>query len=201
MTLMPASSSCSTSSHRLRCARRARWCARARRRSRLRPARDHRVDVHLLERDAAVLDLLRAHDLEIADLRLRLGASVRLDEADDDVDAASAQVVRLVEHPVRLTRSGRRPDVDLELPALALSHERKKVRGARRGITRCSASFLRRQISGHISTCAPSSTTRFGFKPKNADIGVAFRSITPNNRSRHNAIPGLPDGMTVSRLR
>ena len=88
--------------------------------------RDHRVDVHLLERHAAVLDLLARHDLEVADLRLGLGAPVRLDESDDDIDASTSQIVRLVEHAVRLARSRRRADVELELPALALSNEREE---------------------------------------------------------------------------
>ena len=65
-----------------------RWCARARRRSRPAGARAMtRVDVHLLERDAAILDAPSRHDLEVADLCLGLGAPVRLDESDDDVDA------------------------------------------------------------------------------------------------------------------
>ena len=57
----------------------------------LRTAGDDGVDVHLLERRAAVGDRLPRHHLEVAD---RLGgqrAVVRLDEADDDVAAAFAR--------------------------------------------------------------------------------------------------------------
>ncbi len=99
----------------------------------LRPPSDHRVDVHLLERDAAVLDLLAGDDLEVADLREGLRAPVRLDEPDDDVHASAPQVVRLLQHAIRLARAGRRTDVDLELASLSLPNERKKVRGACRG--------------------------------------------------------------------
>ena len=41
---------------------------------------------------------LSRHDLEVAELRVGVGATVRLDEADDDVDAAATEIVRLVEH-------------------------------------------------------------------------------------------------------
>ena len=37
--------------------------------------------------DAAIVDLAARHDLQVADLRLGVGAAVRFDEADDDVDA------------------------------------------------------------------------------------------------------------------
>ena len=55
----------------------------------LRRAREHRVDVHLLERRAAVRDDVTGHDLEVADLRLRVRSAVGLDEPDDDVGAAA----------------------------------------------------------------------------------------------------------------
>src|SRR5262249_19851762 len=55
------------------------------------PAMHNGVDVHLLERDAAVFDFLPRYDFEIADLRLCLRAPVRLDEADDNVHAASPE--------------------------------------------------------------------------------------------------------------
>ena len=51
----------------------------------LRLARQDRVGVHLLDDHPAVRDALARDDLEIADLRLGLGAAVRLDEAGDDV--------------------------------------------------------------------------------------------------------------------
>ena len=55
----------------------------------LRRAREDRVDVHLLERRALVLDHLAGDDLEVADLLGGGRATVRLDEADDDVGAAA----------------------------------------------------------------------------------------------------------------
>jgi hypothetical protein len=50
-----------------------------------------RVDVQLLEHDAAVLDRAARHDLEIGDPRLGVGAAVRFDEPDDDVNALTAK--------------------------------------------------------------------------------------------------------------
>ena len=52
------------------------------------PAREDRVDVHLLERRAAVLDGAAWDDLEVADLLRGPLATVGLDEPDDDVGAA-----------------------------------------------------------------------------------------------------------------
>ncbi len=92
-----------------------------------------RVDVHLLQRHAAILDLLARDDLDVADLRERFRAPVRLDEADDDVHAAALEIVRLLEHAIRLARAGRRADVDLEFAALALANESEEVGGAGHG--------------------------------------------------------------------
>ena len=68
----------------------------------LRAPRQDRVDVHLLQRHAAVLDLPQRHLLEVADLRERVGAAVRLDEADDHVEALALQLVGVLEHLVGL---------------------------------------------------------------------------------------------------
>ncbi len=51
------------------------------------------------------------------------------------------------------------------------------------------------------SICAPSSTTRFGGRPKNDVALRAFRDITENSCSRHIAIPGFLDAISVSRPR
>lgn len=45
------------------------------------------------------------------------------------------------------------------------------------------------------------STTRFGGRQKNEVAGRAFRDITANKCSRHRAIPGCRDGISVSRPR
>ena len=57
----------------------------------LRFARDDRVEVHLLEHDAAVVDAAPGNHLEIAELRLGVGAAVGLDEPDDHVDAFATE--------------------------------------------------------------------------------------------------------------
>ena len=46
-----------------------------------------RVEVHLLEHAALVVDLAARDDLEPGEQRLGLGAAVGLDHADHDVDA------------------------------------------------------------------------------------------------------------------
>src|ERR1700745_4273336 len=84
------------------------------------PARDHGVDVHLLEGHAAISDLRAGNDLEISDLRHRVRSFVRLDEPDDDIDPTPPQVVPFVQHATGLARPGGGPDIDLQLAALAL---------------------------------------------------------------------------------
>ena len=79
---------------------------------------DDGVDVHLLHRDAAVLDLAARDDLEVLELRLGVAAAVGLDEADDDVEAARAQRVRLLQHLVGLADAGRGADVDAQARAV-----------------------------------------------------------------------------------
>ena len=53
----------------------------------------------------------------------------------------------------------------------------------------------------YSSICAPTSTTRFGGRPKNEVALRAFRDITENRRSRHSAIPRFLEAMSVSRPR
>ena len=83
----------------------------------LRGPREDRVHVHLLEGAFAVLDLPARHDLQVADLRRRLGAPVRLDEADDDVLAVVAAAAPLVQHRVGLADARRGAEVDAQLSA------------------------------------------------------------------------------------
>jgi hypothetical protein len=59
----------------------------------LRPPREDRVEVHLLERLAAVLDPSSRNDLEALEERRGLGAPVRLDDADDDVEALATPLL------------------------------------------------------------------------------------------------------------
>ena len=76
------------------------------------PARDDRVDVHLLERRAPVLDRRPRHDLEAVELGGGLRAAVGLDEADDDVGAALGPAATLSEHRERLPHPGSGAEVD-----------------------------------------------------------------------------------------
>ena len=61
----------------------------------------------------------RGIDFQVAHLAAVSCASVRLDEADHDVHAAAPEIMRLVEHAVRLAHAGGRSDIELELSALA----------------------------------------------------------------------------------
>jgi hypothetical protein len=88
-------------------------------------------EAHLLNDDAAVLDLPPRHDLQAVDERRRLGPRVCLDEPNDDVDAPLPERVRLLEHAVRLAHARGEADVQLQAPALPPLDELEEVIRAR----------------------------------------------------------------------
>ena len=100
----------------------------------LRVAREHGVEVHLLDRHAAVLDAPARDLLEALDQRRGVGAAVRFDEAEDHVDAALLQRVRFLQHAVGLADPGREADVELQPPALGALDELEKVLRPRAGL-------------------------------------------------------------------
>ena len=83
----------------------------------LRATSQHRVDVHLLEGGAAVLDTTSGHDLEVSDLLEGLRSPVGLDQGDHDVGASMTASPTLVEHGERLADARRRTQIDTQLPA------------------------------------------------------------------------------------
>ena len=78
------------------------------------PSDQDRVDVHLVQDRVPVLDLLSRHHLEITDLIGGLGATVRLDEPDDDIGAAFLAPYTLTEHLVGLADPRRCTEVDAQ---------------------------------------------------------------------------------------
>ena len=116
MTSMPASSSSSTSCQRFswRLPGTLVWASSSTSAT-AGSAGEDRVDVHLLERRCRGSRRCAAgHDLEVAELRLRLGPAVGLDEADDDVGAALLAAPALVEHGEGLADAGRGAEVDAQ---------------------------------------------------------------------------------------
>ena len=83
----------------------------------LRLAGEHRVGVHLLERAAAVRQLLARDDLESVEQRRGLRPRVRLSERDDHVRPALAAAVTLTKHGVRLPHTRGCAQVNPQLPA------------------------------------------------------------------------------------
>ena len=79
-------------------------------------ARDHRIDVHVAQRHAAVLDLERGDDLQALRHRGGLGPPVGLQPPDDDVLPVAPPLLSLLEHRVRLADPGRHADVHLQPP-------------------------------------------------------------------------------------
>ena len=81
------------------------------------PAREDRVEVHLLEDSVPILQGRAGNDLEVSDLVGRPSAPMRLDEADDDILAAREAPAALVQHRVRLADAGRSAEVDTQRTA------------------------------------------------------------------------------------
>jgi hypothetical protein len=78
---------------------------------------EDRVEVHLLERLAAVLHRVARNDREVTELGDRLRPPVGLDVADDHIGAALEAPPALVEHGERLPYAGRGAQVDTQLPS------------------------------------------------------------------------------------
>jgi len=79
------------------------------------------------QRDASILDVLSRDDFNVAELRFGLFPLVRFDEADHDVDVAPLEIVRLVDHAIRLADARRRADVQLQLAAFLSFDQFQKI--------------------------------------------------------------------------
>ena len=90
-------------------------------------ALERRVEIEFVDRAAVVFNPAPRQDLESFDQRARLGAAVRLDEPDDDVDAFVLQAPRVLQHGVGLADAGRGADKNLQ-PASGLPAERRQKR-------------------------------------------------------------------------
>ena len=77
-------------------------------------ARERRVEVELVDRAAVVFDHAPRQDFEPFHERARLGAAVRLDEADDDVDALVLEAAGALQHGVGLADAGSGAEEDLQ---------------------------------------------------------------------------------------
>ena len=99
----------------------------------LRPPRDDRIQVHFLERLAAVFDAAPGNDFEAFQQRLGFLAAVGLDHADDDVVAVLQPRVGLVQHFVGLADAGRGADENPQLADAPLLAARRFEQGFRRG--------------------------------------------------------------------
>lgn len=76
------------------------------------------VEVHLHQRAGGVGDGHAGNDLEGGEQRLRLGAAMRLDHADDHVDAGAQSFSALAEHLEGLAHAGGGTEEYLELAAI-----------------------------------------------------------------------------------
>ena len=74
--------------------------------------RQHRVEVHLLELGAAVVDQLPGHDLQVAYVLGGMGPAVGLDEAHHHVPTPLPAPPALVQHGAGLANSGGGAEVE-----------------------------------------------------------------------------------------
>ena len=120
MTSMPASSTSSMSCQRFSFRIPAAFvCASSSMSASSRSAREHGVEVHLLELERAVLRAQPRHDLEPFGEGRRLGTVVRLEVADHDVPPLLLRLAALEEHAVRLADARGHPEQD---PVVASRH-------------------------------------------------------------------------------
>ena len=86
----------------------------------LRAPLQDRVEIHLGKEVALVFDLLPRDDLEAFEQRLGLAPAMRLDDADDDIDAVAPLGLRGQQHLVGLADPRRGAEKNLQPPAAFL---------------------------------------------------------------------------------
>src|SRR5258708_30620771 len=86
-------------------------------------ARDDRVEVHFLERYAAVRNIPARNYLEVADTRFGLAPMMGFDKTQHDVHSPLAELMRLFEHPISFAYPRGGAEVDFEPPFLSLGNE------------------------------------------------------------------------------
>ena len=97
-----------------------------------RPARDQRIEIHLLDDLILIGDAFAGDDLEPVQQRLGLGPPVGLDDADHDVDAGFLPGMRALQHFVGLADARGRADENLQPPGFAVLAPRRLQQGFRR---------------------------------------------------------------------
>ena len=196
MTSMPASSSSSMSCQRFAFRLPGRVGVRELVDERhLGMAGEHRVEIHLLERRAAVLDLAPRDDLEVAELLDRLRAAVGLDDADDDVGAPLGTAAALVEHVVGLAYARRGPEVDAQRASghgWDSSPRFPRRRDRARGSARARSRRARRGTPATARRCDPRSSERTASTvmlraaahARRLQVGVCDRDVRVEARCR-----------------
>ena len=99
----------------------------------LRAPGDDGIEVHFLERLAAVFDAAPGNDFEAFQQRFGFLAAVGLDHADDDVVAVLQAGVGLLQHFVGLADAGRGADENPQLADAPFFAPRRFEQGFRRG--------------------------------------------------------------------
>src|SRR3974390_1682437 len=134
----------------------------------LRPARDDRVQIHLVEQTTFVVDPFARDGLQAYEKRLGLLAAVRLDHADDDIVAVSLPRAGGLQHGVSLAHAGSGSHEDAQLPDAALFALRCFQQSFRRGP--CGIALIRHPWSNNWVELRPT--------PYLAESRARFRART-----------------------
>src|SRR5262249_3680419 len=146
-------------------------------------AGEDRLEIHLLDGHAPVLNLAAGHHFEPGDQCFGLGAAVGLDESEHDIDAALAERARLPEHPGRLGDPGPQPDVQLEpAPPGALHQPAKGPRAAARG---------------HFDIVAPSVATWAGRPNWRSSARLTASTLTRGSPRKPSSRPSVYAAITA----
>ncbi len=100
------------------------------------------IEVHLLEHLSTVIDPTTGNHLEAVEERARLGPAMGLDDAHHHVDAVTLELLRRLQHRVRLPDAWCGTDEDLEARAFL------SIRGLEKRVGRRAAVLLGK-TSGH----------------------------------------------------
>src|SRR5580698_750203 len=127
-------------------------------------ARENGLKVHLAKDDGTVLNLLERDDLQAFDEGGGFDATVRLDQADDDVDALATHEVRVFEHAVGFAHARSGSEIDTKAARL------RSVGVRRREVAHEALGWIgRNRRRGHPAStgCRSGSATAMGSVKRN----------------------------------
>ena len=94
--------------------------------SELRMAGEQRIEIEVIERLTAVIEVLARENFKPGQQSLGLGTAMGFDQSDDDIDASLGAPGRFLQHGVGLAHARRGAKEDLQPPAVAATGLREQ---------------------------------------------------------------------------